>query len=95
MEFTADDIQILFHAFDRDHNGAIDYNEFLRVIRGELNSIRLDLVVRAFHKLDIDGSGVVDYSDIKDVYNADKHPLVIQGVKTKEQILGEFLETFE
>jgi len=29
------------------------------------------------------------------VYNAKKHPAVIDGRKTEEQVLGEFLETFE
>ena len=30
-----------------------------------------------------------------DVYNAKKHPAVVEGRKTEEQVLGEFLETFE
>jgi hypothetical protein len=29
------------------------------------------------------------------VYNAAKHPAVLDGRKTEEQVLGEFLETFE
>jgi hypothetical protein len=29
------------------------------------------------------------------VYNAKKHPAVAEGRKTEDQILGEFLETFE
>jgi hypothetical protein len=45
--------------------------------------------------MDKDKSGVLDMSDIKDVYNAKKHPDVIQGKRTEEDILGEFLDTFE
>lgn len=37
----------------------------------------------------------MDINDIKDSYNASKHPDVIAGKKTEEQILIEFLETFE
>ena len=33
--------------------------------------------------------------DIKDSYNAKLHPDVKSGKKTEEDILGEFLETFE
>jgi hypothetical protein len=33
--------------------------------------------------------------DIIDVYNAKKHPAVVEGRKTEQQVLGEFLETFE
>lgn len=50
---------------------------------------------KAFQKLDRDGSGIVDIDDIRDVYNASKHPDVISGKKTESQIFNEFLETFE
>lgn len=45
--------------------------------------------------MDKDGSGFIDINDIKGVYNAKKHPDVLAGKKTEEQILLEFLETFE
>lgn len=64
-------------------------------IRGELNDFRKALVEKAFRKIDKDSSGFLDIDDIKDLYNASKHPDVIQGKKTESQILMEFLETFE
>ena len=64
-------------------------------IRGELNEKRLALVKQAFAKIDRDGSGFLDINDIKDSYNASKHPDVVQGKRTEEQVLIEFLETFE
>jgi len=42
-----------------------------------------------------DGGGFIDINDIRGVYTADKHPDVIAGKKTEQQILQEFLETFE
>lgn len=45
--------------------------------------------------MDKDKSGVLDMDDIKEVYNAKKHPDVIAGKKTEQEILGEFLDTFE
>jgi Ca2+-binding EF-hand superfamily protein len=65
------------------------------MIRGDLTPVRLALVKKAFQKLDRDGSGFVDINDIKDVYNATKHPDVLSGKKTENQIFTEFLETFE
>ena len=56
---------------------------------------RLKLVQLAFKKLDRDGSGIVDINDIRGVYNATKHPDVISGKKKEDQVLNEFLETFE
>jgi Ca2+-binding EF-hand superfamily protein len=46
-------------------------------IRGELNDFRRSLVEKAFRKIDKDSSGVIDIDDIKDIYNASKHPDVI------------------
>jgi len=51
--------------------------------------------MRAFKKMDKNGSGVIDIEDIKGVYNAKKHPDVIQGKKTEDEILFEFIDTFE
>jgi len=64
-------------------------------IRGELNDLRRGLVEKAFRKLDKDNNGVLEVDDIKNIYNASKHPDVVQGKKSEEQILMEFLETFE
>lgn len=49
----------------------------------------------AFKKIDRDNSGILDLNDIKGVYNAKNHPEVRSGKKTEDDILGEFLETFE
>ncbi len=37
----------------------------------------------------------MDLEDIRQAYNADKHPDVVQGKRTSDQVLIEFLETFE
>lgn len=95
LGFSEGEIQSLFAHFDFDRSGLIEYDEFLRVIRGPMSAARKRVVARAYAKLDKDGSGMVDLNDIRDVYNATKHPDVIAGKKTEQQILLEFLETFE
>jgi hypothetical protein len=60
-----------------------------------MNQNRIKFVQMAFKKLDKDGSGVLEVTDLKDVYNAKNHPDVKSGKKTEEEVLGEFLETFE
>lgn len=60
-----------------------------------MNPFRQKIVKASFAKLDRDGSGVIDINDIKGVYNARNHPDVKSGKKTEDEILGEFLETFE
>lgn len=95
LPFTDIDTATLFKAFDKDNSGVIEYDEFLRTVKGPMNPKRVSLVMRAYDKLDRDGSGEVDYNDICDVYNAKKHPAVLEGRKTERQILEEFLATFE
>ena len=60
-----------------------------------MNGFRQGLCKKAFKIMDKDKSGVLDMDDIKEVYNAKKHPDVIAGKKTEQEILGEFLDTFE
>lgn len=45
--------------------------------------------------IDQDGSGLLEINDIRGRYNAKKHPDVISGKQTEEDILYEFLDTFE
>ena len=49
----------------------------------------------AFDKLDKNGSGVIDPEDVLDCYDASKHPDVIAGKRTTDDVLREFLDTFD
>lgn len=95
LDLNDRELQEAFTTIDRDHSGEIDYDEFLRAIRGPMNEFRVNLVRQAFKKLDKDGSGVVDIDDIRGVYSAKSHPDVRAGKKTEEDVLCDFLETFE
>jgi len=95
LGFSDQELKTLYAYFDVDRSGSVDYDEFIRSLRGPMNPARKKLVAQAYNKLDKDKSGFIDINDIKGVYNASKHPDVLQGKKTEEQILMEFLETFE
>ena len=60
-----------------------------------MNQPRKNLVGKVFKKLDRNGNGVVEVDDIKGVYNAKNHPDVKLGKKTEDEILADFLDTFE
>lgn len=81
--------------FDLNRDGNISYDEFLRGVIGEMNNTRKALVKRAFEKVDRNGNGIVEVEDLKGVYNAKHHPDVKLGKKTEEEVLSEFLDTFE
>lgn len=85
----------LFRYFDRDQNERVSYNEFLRGLQGELNERRTSIIRQAFQKMDKTGNGIVDMEDVVGTYDASRHPLVISGQKTSDQIMVEFLEGFK
>ena len=60
-----------------DGSGEINYDEYIRFMRGPMAQFRKKLVMQAFCKLDRDNSGFVDINDIKGVYDAKRHPDVI------------------
>jgi Ca2+-binding EF-hand superfamily protein len=85
----------VYDDFDEDGDGTVSIDEFIREIRGEMNDFRKNLANKAFTLMDKDGDGIIKVSDIKGVYSAKNHPDVKNGKKTEDQILGEFLDTFE
>ena len=95
FDLNDNEIQMAFVSFDRDNTGEIDYDEFLRTIRGEMNDFRKNLVNDVFNKLDINGNGEISFDEIQSKYNARNHPDVLSGKKTEEEVLKEFMNTFQ
>lgn len=54
------DIRNLFKSIDTDKTGEISFDEFLRVVVGEMNAFRKNLVQRAFNMLDQDKNGAIE-----------------------------------
>ena len=95
LDLTGGELDLLFDFFDQSDDGLIDFEEFLRGLRDPLNSRRLDIVNKAFEIIDTDGNGIVEIQEVVNAYNADKHPDVINGKRKANDVLKEFLETFE
>ena len=95
VSLTEKDSERLFKIIDRDRSGKIDYDEFLRGLRGEMNQSRVALAKKAFNIMDKNRSGILDIDDIRQTYNAKFHPDVKAGKKTEDDVLMEFLDTFE
>ncbi|KAF0690658.1 Aste57867_17964 [Aphanomyces stellatus] len=89
------DARILFNYFDMDHSGTLEISEFITGLRGQMNARRLGFVHQSFALMDKDGNGVLEPSDIVEAYDASKHPDVIAGRKTPDQVFREFLDTFD
>lgn len=95
VEIDPQDIESLFKSMDIDQSGEIEFNEFLRVVVGEMSQFRRNLVERAFRTLDFNQDGELDVKEFSNRYNGLAHPEVRSGKKTEAEVLVEFMETFE
>jgi Ca2+-binding EF-hand superfamily protein len=86
ITLTDTEFRLVFNHFDIDNSGTIDFEEFIQGVRDPLSERRLDLVTQAFGKIDKDGNGIVDATEIASMYDASKHPEVIAGRKTAQQV---------
>lgn len=89
------ELRALFDAFDVDHSGRISYDDFMRTLRGELGQQRRGLVERAFDLLDADKSGAVEPRDIVERFDSSRHPDVVEGRRSRDEVYREFLDTFD
>ena len=87
--------QKLFDTFDLNKSGNIDYNEFIHALIGKMNDYRTQIVERVFEQLDKEKRGRVPYDVIRESYNADKHPEVLDGKRTKQEVISRFIDLFE
>ena len=95
IKWNKAEYEALFEIFDRDRDGQITYDEFLRGVRGGMTEFRLGFVRQAFALLDTDGSGVVELREIANHYDCSQHPGVKAGKVTPEQVLREFMKQWD
>jgi calcyphosin len=81
--------------YDVDGDGNISYDEFMSGLREELSERRVNMVKKAFAILDTDRSGVIKVNDIDGIYDVSMNPEFLEGRKTKNEILAEFLNNFD
>ncbi|OPJ80360.1 calcyphosin-2 isoform A [Patagioenas fasciata monilis] len=93
VEIPEGDFESLWLILDDGKTDKIDYGEFTRAVFGEMNEYRKAFVRKAYMKLDFNKTGSVPMVDIRKCYCAKKHPLVLAGKATEEEIQSSFLET--
>ncbi|XP_019489600.1 PREDICTED: calcyphosin-2 isoform X3 [Hipposideros armiger] len=80
-----------FQQMDQEGNGLLDKADFKQALK----VFHLEVSEKAFMKLDFNKTGSVPITDIRKCYCAKKHPQVISGHFTEEQIKSSFLETLK
>jgi Ca2+-binding EF-hand superfamily protein len=86
--------ELILH-FDKNHNGFVDYEEFLGALAPPINEKRILWVNKAFDKLDADKSGVVTVKDIELVHNPKTSALIRVGKTSADQIFANMLRSYD
>ncbi|CDW79898.1 ef hand family protein [Stylonychia lemnae] len=89
------ELEKLFNLYDRKRLSLVNVKDVINSLRDEMNDYRKELVERVFIILDRDDDGMIDIKDIRQNYNPKRHPDVMQGKRSQETILSEFIESFE
>lgn len=103
VNITKQEATLIVDVCDRDKDGSVDYDEFLRfvrvhfifyiykIIQGDLSEARKQMIKKAYEKLDKNKDGKVTLTDIILIYDASHHPDVKEGKKDPEEVLKEFM----
>ena len=95
MPITGKEINILFEEFDTNKNGQINYEEFISAFTGDMCERRKRLITILFETFDKNRKGFVDLDDIRNAYNPINHPDVLNGKRTEDEVLAEFLDNLQ
>lgn len=88
-------IRKLFNEFDKDKSNDIDFNEFITSILGDLSLERQTRLKQVFYNLDKDNSGNISQDELKDGFYYKRHPDVLHGKRTSDEIYAEFIDNIE
>ena len=92
---SEESLQNIFFFFDKEEKGKIDYDEFIRIIRGQMSNSRRELIEKVFETFEPDKEGIVNMDKLSEYYNPEAHPDVLKGIRKPEEVYNEFMETFE
>ena len=100
INFDNYEFKDIFNYFSINKNNKLylDYNHFIRFFKKELNETKLNIVEKIFlsFKNDFcDEKEEIPLNLIKNKYKAKRHPDVIIGIKTEEEKIREFRESFD
>ena len=90
-----EELQKLFEFFDKEGKGRIDYDEFIRIIRGQMSNSRKKLVEEIFETFEPDQDGFIHINKVNQLFNPENHPDVLSGRRNPNEVYQEFVDTFE
>ena len=106
LNFPLSDIKSIFSLFDTTSNNTketykdssmfkIKYDDLLKSIIGNMPIKRQIIIKKVFDSFKKDNEGKIMTSDIKSKFNYTKHPEVLNGKNTPNEIYSDFLDFLE
>lgn len=94
MYLNNQEIETMMAHYDTQHDGSMGYEEFLTGMRGSLNHRRRALVSSTFSAIS-GGADTAALDAVHSAFDASRHPHVVEGVATQDEIGRQFMEIFD
>eukprot|EP00758_Cryptobia_borreli_P003453 Tbor_TRINITY_DN3754_c0_g1::TRINITY_DN3754_c0_g1_i1::g.2398::m.2398 len=95
INLSTDEVKAVWAYFDRNADGEITTTEFITALRGGLNPLRRSHVYRVFDMFDKNSDGSISVDDMRRRFDASRHPAVIKGQLTADEVLEKFHNSFD
>ena len=95
LDINPDNIINFYACLDYTQSGKVSTDEILRVIVGEISERRKISIISKFGEMDKNKTGYLPILFLKKVYNAKFHPDCFLRKKPENEVLDEFMFTFE
>ena len=90
VRLTDEEKKKAMYFFDRNGDGHVDITEIMTALRPSMSTARAALVRIAFLRLDKNEDGQITMNELKAKYRAEKHPAVVKGSLTVDDVMRQF-----
>ena len=94
INITREDIFEFFNILDQEHKGIIKYNDLIQMLISNINKNRENLILKLFVSLSKNNEYTL-INDLKQSFNPTNHPDFINKIKSKDEILLDFIDSLE
>lgn len=90
-QLSDEELRTLFHAFDSNGDGVLQYHELLQALMGQLSAKRRAIIRKAFQKLDRHAEDKLLIDTIAEHFNASQHPLVLANERSEREVTSDLV----
>jgi len=95
ISLPEEEVKVLFNYFDLSRKGKMVVDKFMNQFITPLSKEREELVIAVYRHLSQNYNGNLHINNLKQLFSTRGHPDVRTGLKTEDEVLGEFIETFD